>query len=259
MAFGKYAGLRLCRAVAALTLFTVLVSSPSSRLLANPTAGAVVAGAATIGAAGKTLTVNQSSNAAIINWQTFSIASGETTKFFVPTSSSATLNRVISGNPSQIYGTLSSNGLLFLINPSGIVVGPGGHIDTAGFLGSTLDVSNSEFLNGGNMHFSSSSTASLDNQGSISTTVGNVYLIANQVSNEGTVSAPEGNVGLAAGSNVLLQQAGDQHLFVQSNPVGTTRAVGVTNAGTIQAASAELRAAGNNAMRWRSTTPARLP
>ena len=58
---------------------------------------------------------------------------------------------------------------------------------------------------------------------------------------------PQGNVGLAAGSDVLFQQAGNQHLFIQATPNGTTRAVGVTNGGTIQAAAAELKAAGGNA------------
>ena len=89
--------------------------------MANPTGGAVVAGSATIGSAGLTLNINQSSHNAIINWQQFSIASGETTKFFVPSSSSATLNRVTGGNPSAIYGSLQSNGIVYLINPSGIV------------------------------------------------------------------------------------------------------------------------------------------
>lgn len=204
----------------------------------------MVAGAATIGAAGKTLTINQSTSTAIINWHTFSIAYGETTKFLVPSSSSSTLNYVLSGNPSAIYGTLSSNGRLFLINPSGILVGATGRIDTAGFLGSTL---NPNTAGTGTLLFSGSSNASIDNQGTISASSGNVYLIASHVSNEGLLSAPQGDVGLAAGSSVLLQQAGDQHLFVQSNPLGTARAVGVSNAGTIRAASAELRAAGGNA------------
>jgi filamentous hemagglutinin family protein len=225
----------------------LLLFGQSAPLLANPTGGAVVAGAATIGAAGKTLSITQSTQNAIINWKTFSIASGETTKFLVPNSSSATLNYVLSGNPSAIYGTLSSNGRLFLVNPSGILVGPSGRIDTASFIGSTLNANNSEFLSGGNLQFSGSSTASVVNEGSISASSGNVYLIANQVSNEGSITAPQGEVGLAAGSNVLLAQDGDQHLFVQSNPLGTTRAVGVNNAGTISAASAELRAAGGNA------------
>src|SRR5580693_1173241 len=88
----------------ALGLSALLLLGQSAPLLANPTGGAVVAGSATIGAAGKTLTVTQSTNNAIINWQTFSIASGEATKFLVPNSNSATLNYVLGGNPSQIYG-----------------------------------------------------------------------------------------------------------------------------------------------------------
>ena len=74
-----------------------------------------------------------------------------------------------------------------------------------------------------------------------------VYLIAQQVDNHGTISAPNGNVGLAAGTDVLFQQAEDQHLFIQATPAGTKRACGVTNAGSILAASAELKAAGGNA------------
>ena len=45
----------------------------------------------------------------------------------------------------------------------------------------------------------------------------------------------------------FFQQAGNQHLFVQATPSGTKRATGVTNAGTIRAAAAELKAAGGNA------------
>ena len=235
------------RLTGASALSAILLLGQSAPLLANPTGGAVVAGAATIGAAGKTLSINQSTSNAIINWQTFSIANGETTKFIVPSSSAATLNYVSAGNPSAIYGSLSSNGHLFLINPSGILVGSTGRIDTAGFLGSTLNANNSAFMNGGDLQFSGNSTASIINQGSINASQGNVLLIANQVSNQGSLTAPQGDVGLAAGSNVLLQQEGDQHLFVQSSPVGTKRAVGVTNSGTIKAATAELRAAGGNA------------
>jgi filamentous hemagglutinin family protein len=224
----------------------LLLMGQTAPLLGNPTGGAVVAGGATIGAAGATLTINQSTQNAIINWQQFSIASGETTKFIVP-NSGATLNRVTGGNPSAIYGTLQSNGTLYLVNPSGIVVGPNGRIDTAGFLASTLDVSNEQFLAGGNLEFAGGSNASITNSGTIHASSGDVYLIANQVNNKGTLSAPQGTVGLAAGSDVLFQEAGNQHLFVQATPAGTQRATGVTNSGTIRAAAAELRAAGGNA------------
>jgi filamentous hemagglutinin family protein len=235
------------KVISALGLLLLLSFGQTAPVLGNPTGGTVVAGSATIGGAGPTLTINQSTTSAIINWQQFSIASGELTKFLVPTSSSATLNRVFGGNPSLIYGSLQSNGILYLVNPSGIVVGPSGRIDTAGFLASTLDISNEQFLAGGDLEFSGASGASIDNEGTIHASSGDVYLIANQVSNNGTLSAPQGTVGLAAGSDVLFQQAGSQHLFVEATPAGTTRATGVTNAGTIRAAAAELKSAGGNA------------
>ncbi|HEY0255962.1 MAG TPA: filamentous hemagglutinin N-terminal domain-containing protein, partial [Candidatus Methylacidiphilales bacterium] len=191
--------------------------------------------------------MNQATNNAIINWQSFSIASGETTKFVVPTSASATLNRVVGGNPSAIFGTLQSNGQVFLINPSGILVGAGGRIDTAGFLGSTLDVSNDEFMAGGNMHFFGDSTAKITNKGQIDAEGGSVYLIADKVNNKGTITASQGDVGLAAGSSILFQPVGDQHLFIQPTPSDSKRALAVNNSGTIKAASAELRSAGGNA------------
>ena len=58
-------------------------------LRANPTGGQVAAGSASINTAPGTVTVNQQSNAAIINWQSFSIGAGELTKFIQPSSTSA--------------------------------------------------------------------------------------------------------------------------------------------------------------------------
>ena len=91
-------------------------------VLANPVGPSVVAGTASIAQIGKTMTVTNSAGA-ILNWNQFSIAAGETTRFIQPTASSAVLNRVLGADPSQIYGTLSSNGKVWLINPAGILVG----------------------------------------------------------------------------------------------------------------------------------------
>ena len=119
------------------------ISAPVLSLPVNPT---VVNGAATFNQAGKVLTVTNS-NGAIINWDKFSIKAGETTQFVQPSASSAVLNRVLN-DPTAIYGTLSSNGRVWLINPAGIMVGPGGRIDTAGFVASTLNIRNEDFLAG---------------------------------------------------------------------------------------------------------------
>ena len=207
------------------------------------TGGQVVAGAASFSTTAGALTITQTSDRAIINWQDFSIARGGLARFVQPDATSATLNRVISGLPSSLAGSLEANGRVFLINPNGILVGAGARIDTAGFLASTLDVTNDAFLAGGDLHFTGGSNAAIQNLGAINALGGDVFLIARQVENSGTVTAANGTTELAAGSEILLTTGGDERLFVQAASAGGT----VLNAGTITAATAELKAAGGNA------------
>src|SRR5262249_31520147 len=89
--------------------------------VANPLGGNVVGGGATINGQGSAnVTVNQSTQNAIINWNSFNIGAGETTHFNQPNSSAVVLNRVTGGlGPSQIFGTLSANGNVSLVNRDG--------------------------------------------------------------------------------------------------------------------------------------------
>ena len=96
----------------------------------NPSGGVLVHGDVLIGdGLNGHLSIHQGSDKGIINWSDFSIAPGEITQFIQPGSNSATLNWVISGNPSAIHGALKANGNIFVINPNGILVGPSGQID----------------------------------------------------------------------------------------------------------------------------------
>ncbi|MDI1251255.1 MAG: YDG domain-containing protein, partial [Lacunisphaera sp.] len=224
----------------ALALFWGLTVNPAE---AQPAGGQVVAGTATISPGAGALTVTQTSARAIIHWQDFSLAAGGLARFIQPDATSATLNRVVSGLPSSLQGTLEANGRLYLINPNGILVGAQARIDTAGFLASTLDVVNHEFLAGGDLHFTGGSTAAIRNLGTINALGGDVFLIARAVENAGTVAADHGTAGLAAGAEVLLTTGGDERLFVLAASVPGA----VVNSGTITAATAELKAAGGNA------------
>ncbi|MCX7165267.1 MAG: filamentous hemagglutinin N-terminal domain-containing protein [Rhodocyclales bacterium] len=116
-----------------------------------PTGAAVQAGSATFSQAGNALTVTNS-NRAIINWTSFSVGAGGSVQFVQPGASSAVLNRVVAANPSLIYGPVTSNGQVFLVNPNGIIVGPSGRIDAAGIFLSTGNISNADFL-GGSIRF----------------------------------------------------------------------------------------------------------
>ncbi|HRQ87984.1 MAG TPA: filamentous hemagglutinin N-terminal domain-containing protein, partial [Bacteroidia bacterium] len=225
-------------------LFTFYCAFGGFAAFANPTGGEIVSGTASISSAGSTLTVNQLSDRAIIHWQDFSIASGQTTQFLQPSATSAALNRVLGGNPSAIHGTLQSNGQIYLINPNGVLVGAGGVVNTGGFLASTLDVSDSDFLAGGDLRFKGDSTASVVNLGKISGSTADVILIAQTVENHGTIDAPNGTAALAAGSEVLVKASGQERVFVEAGSASGTSSA--TQAGLIRAAAAEIKAAGGN-------------
>ncbi len=79
----------------------------------------------------------------IIDFNSFSIGKSGTVK--INNGAGATLDRVTGGSLSQIMGTLSATGSVYLVNPQGVVVGKSGVITTGGsFVASSLDISRSE-------------------------------------------------------------------------------------------------------------------
>jgi filamentous hemagglutinin family protein len=230
--------------ISALLLLTFASSHP---VYCNPVGERVVAGSATFQRSANTLTVQQGTDRAIINWQGFSIGASELTRFVQPSAASAVLNRVVSGDPSSLLGRLEANGKVFLINPNGILVGGGAVINTNSFIASTLDVSNAKFLAGGDLSFVGDSRSGILNLGNINARGGDVFLIAHTVENAGTITASNGSVGLAAGTDVVLKHAGDERLFVHSRVADQPASgAGVTNSGVVNAVQAELRAAGGH-------------
>jgi filamentous hemagglutinin family protein len=205
-----------------------------------PSGGAFTAGSGTIANSANAVTIRQATNRGVIDWRSFSIGAGGSVLF--QNGSGATLNRVTGSQMSLILGSLEATGTVYLINPQGVIVGPNGRVKTGGdFVASSLNLPNSLFLPGGALVFDGKSQAVVKNLGSISSTGGNVFLIAGKVTNTGTISAPNGSVGIAAGERVLLADSGsDQRIFVSA---GTGD---VTNKGTIAAAQAALKANGGN-------------
>lgn len=189
-----------------LTSLLVLNSPLSAQTL--PTGGGFVAGSGGIATTGATMTVTQQGSRGIINWNGFSIGQGAKVAF--ENGSGATLNRVSGGNPSAIAGSLTATGSVYLINPAGVVVGPTGTVTTGGsFVASTHDVPSDDFMSAKPLTFKGDSTAKVENLGAISSSGGDVLLIAREVSNKGSLSAPNGTAALAGGHEVLLTEGGD--------------------------------------------------
>jgi filamentous hemagglutinin family protein len=201
---------------------------------ALPTNGQIVAGQGSINGQGNTLTINQNSNRLIAQWDTFNIGKDASVVFNQASSSSVALNRILDSNPSEIFGSLSANGQVYLVNPSGIVFGRGAQVNVGGLVASSLNISNADFL-AGNLKFSGSdASGAVINQGSISAAQGGVVaFLAPQVINDGTITANGGSAVLAAGRGVSLDFVGDG-LISYNIDEGTTRAL-VQNGGLVQA------------------------
>ncbi len=223
--------------------------------IAAPNGGEVESGSASISGQGTINTqINQSSNKAIIKWNSFNVGSDESVNFHTPDASAITLNRITSGDASQILGHIDSNGQVWLINPNGILFGQGAQVNVAGLLASTMNITDQDFLNG-NYHFTqdANNSAYIINQGNINADGGYVAMLAPQIENTGIISAELGTVAMAAGNQATLTFQNNQllNIAVPSNvPLydGTGKPVALTNSGTIQADGGQvlLTAAGMN-------------
>ncbi|MGV3569840.1 MAG: YDG domain-containing protein [Ramlibacter sp.] len=192
-------------------------------LLAQTQPRAVV-GAATLSQQGRTLLVTTRNGAgtqhSVIDWKSFSVAPGAATRFLQPDAASTSINRVLGATPSGIYGTLSSNGRLVLVNPAGIAVGPGGVVDTAGFIASTLRLSDADAASG-RLRFGGGQTAgAVAIQGRVLARGGDVVLVGPdiEVGSAAVVTSPHGAAILAAGRKVEVTGRGLEgiHLELQA-------------------------------------------
>ncbi|MEJ1963090.1 MAG: filamentous hemagglutinin N-terminal domain-containing protein [Gammaproteobacteria bacterium] len=211
---------------------SALALAAASGAMASPEGGTVVGGNASITRTPGNTTINQASQNAALEWQSFNIGVGEAVRFVQPNSSAVALNRVLGSDPSSILGTLSANGKVFLVNPNGVLFGKSAQVNVGGLVASTRDITVSDFF-AGRYRFDGTSDGAILNQGSINANGGYVALLGARVSNEGVISARLGTVALAAGSAITLDVAGDGLLNVAVN-AGSVDAL-VQNGGLIRA------------------------
>jgi filamentous hemagglutinin family protein len=177
---------------------------------ANPQGMTVVSGTATGVTAGSGLTLTVSDRA-VINWQTFNIAAGQTTTFQQPNAASIVWNQVLDKNPSQIFGSIQANGIVVLANQAGFWFGPDSVVKAASFVATTASGPPPNFESGGAWNISyMPPLASIINYGTIEAGKGgSIFLVAEKIENHGLMMAPDGNIGLYAGKEVLVSERPD--------------------------------------------------
>lgn len=149
---------KMNRMKAAFLATAIALTLSGSAAYAMPEGGSVATGTVTgltngTVASGGTLTATSD---AIINWNSFNIASGETLN--LNTTDHALLNRVTGTGISTLAGILNQTGTntAILVNPNGIVVSGTGVINAGNMILTTLALSDSQFLNGNTATFTQS-------------------------------------------------------------------------------------------------------
>ncbi len=224
-------------AILALALPSYAQPAPNAR----PSGGNVVAGAATIAQSATTTTIDQTTQRAAINWQSFNIGSRQSVQFDQPSSSAVVLDRVVGPNPSEIAGQIDANGQVVIVNQSGVLFYKGAQVNTAGLMVSAAGIGNANFM-AGRMAFNQAPNpnAMVVNQGSITVRdAGLAALVAPQVANSGVINARLGQVILAGAKTATLDLYGDGLMAIDVTgqvvqaPNGATALV--TNTGIIRA------------------------
>lgn len=193
-----------------------------------PQSGSVVFGNATGSVSGNQLTVNQTTERAVIDWASFSIGLGKAVQFVQPNAASAVLNRVAVGaNASEILGGLSANGTVMLMNPNGVMFGANSVVNVASLIATTGTIDFNNFKNTGGALITGA-TGSIENQGLLTaSSAGLVALVAPSVSNSGTIVATGGSIALAGSDRATISL--NSGLYEFAIPAGAT-GVGVNNA-----------------------------
>ncbi len=184
------------------------------------------AGQATATSVGNTLTVNQSSEQAILNWSSFNVSADGHVIFKQPNASAIALNQIFQASPSQIFGLVQANGQIYLINQNGFVFGSTARVNVGGLLASSLQLTSP--LSAGllapiqNSLPALAAAAGAQPQSSqivlqpgaeLTATDGSrIFLAAPAVINGGSISAPDGQVILAAGQSIFVQASTDPKL-----------------------------------------------
>ena len=188
-------------------LIAYLLTGPSfgQEVVSNtlPVLSSIQSGNVNINSNNNVLNINQSSNKAIIDWKTFDVGSESTVNFNQPSASSSTLNKILSSDPSKIFGKLNATGEVIFQNYGGIYFGKNSRLDVGSITATTGNIRNEDYLNDNYKFDLTNSTGNIENLGEINAFENYVALLSPEVRNSGLIVAEKTAV-LGSGNEVTL-------------------------------------------------------
>jgi filamentous hemagglutinin family protein len=198
----------------------------------------VAEGGASVTTSGKTTTVTQTTDKAVLDWMRLSLGKDETLTFNQPSASSIVLNRVVTDLPSVIEGTLRANGRVFILNAGGVLFTANSHVSAGALVASTFNLTNDDFLKSNYVFTVARGTGSIIAEGDIIIADGGFVALASNhdIKHTGTVNG--GDAALFASTDSLtLNPEGravspKPPLYAIGNLTGATTVGGRINIGS---------------------------
>jgi filamentous hemagglutinin family protein len=233
--YGSFALRAMCAAVAAVFAETAIAQ-------ALPTGGSVTAGSATIGGSGAAMTVNQTSQRAVIDWSSFNIGNGASVTFAQPGATAMAVNRV--GPAANIDGMLNANGHVMILSANGVMFGANASVNVGGLIASTGNINDAQFMAGGAFGITGATSGSVSNaakpvdghpeRGITVANAGLAAFVAPSVSNSGTIRATGGRIVLASAQAATISLTAGLYEIVINQGItnGTLVNTGTLSTGT---------------------------
>lgn len=254
--------------ILSVSLALAMNARPVFAELPIPTANFVHAGDASYLVNGADAFINQNTEKAILNWQSFNVGSANSVTFNQPGSSSIALNRIFQNDPSRILGTINANGQVYLYNQNGFIFGKGMRFNANNIVATTLDIDNDLFLESSAFNAIEDQQPAFfdttgDNQGVITIeddaniTAETIFMFAPEIVNEGNLTSNDGQTILAAAKDKVYLAASDKDASLRGLLVEVETGGTVTNAGNINADRGNITLIGyavNQNGRVRATT-----
>uniref|UniRef100_UPI000564E48F two-partner secretion domain-containing protein n=1 Tax=Pseudomonas asplenii TaxID=53407 RepID=UPI000564E48F len=219
-----------------------------------------------------TVTIEQTADKAILNWETFNVGRN-TTVDFQQQSNWAVLNRVNDplARPSEIQGQVKGNVTVMIMNRNGVVFSGSSQVNVRNLVAAAATITDEQFTqrgiyvdaNGTQPTFTDAAGKVEVQRGAIIQTLapgsstesgGYALLLGSEVENAGTIVTAKGQTTLAAGDSFYIRRgvgtSGNQRSTTRGNEVATSLKAGstagkVTNSGLIMASTGDITLTGH--------------
>ncbi|TFY88755.1 filamentous hemagglutinin N-terminal domain-containing protein [Pseudomonas kairouanensis] len=219
-----------------------------------------------------TVTIEQTADKAILNWETFNVGRN-TTVDFQQQSNWAVLNRVNDPNarPSEIQGQINGAGTVMIMNRNGVVFSGTSQVNVRNLVAAAANITDDQFTQrgiyvdatgtqptftdaAGKVQVQRGALIQTHNPATSTDAGGYALLLGSEVENAGTINTAKGQTTLAAGDSFYIRKGvgttGNDRSTTRGNEVATglnsgSSAGKVTNSGLIMASTGDITLTGH--------------